>query len=69
MFSFKPGHACGGFRPVVDGAYLTEGPFLPASPLDLLQSKTYNVVPQIVGLNEDDASIFAAAGISGKFEC
>ena len=64
FYNLQPGYDCNGFRPVFDGFHSTQGAILPQRPLDLLESGDYNVVPQIVGVNEDDGSIFGLGGAS-----
>ena len=47
---------CPGFTPIVDCVVN------PDDPLTLRQSGEYHRVPEIIGLNEDDANLFVALG-------
>ena len=47
---------------MIDGAYASEGAFLPDHPLVLREQGQYNQVPEVIGVNEDDGSLFAWAG-------
>ena len=58
----QEGYACGNFRVVIDGAYASEGAFLPDHPLVLREQGQYNPVPELIGVNEDDGSLFVWAG-------
>ena len=62
----QEGYACGGgFSVVIDGAYVTEGAFLPEHPLLLREQGLYNKVPELIGVNEDDSSLFVWAAYPG----
>ena len=54
---------------MIDGSFLTEGAFLPDHPLALLERGEYNKVPELIGVNEDDASLFAWLGKRLWFIC
>lgn len=57
---FQDGYICsGGFRPVVDGD------ILPDTPDSIRASGEYNKVPEMIGINENEASIFVGRQLPG----